>query len=189
MSETVDPHTALAPERQRVDPPLRAGEAESLLAYLDYHRATLRMKVSGLDREQLGRRLGSSTMTLGGLVKHLTLVEESWFSRLLAGNPLGEPWTSVDWEDDPDWEWRTGSTDGPEALMTAYEKTIEQVDAHIAAALERHGLDTLSVRESRREGEGHFSLRWILLHMIEEYARHNGHADLIRESIDGQVGE
>ena len=172
----------------RVDPPLRAGEVESLRAYLDYHRATLRRKVAGLDREQLGRRLEPSTMTLGGLVKHLTLVEEHWFSVVLDGNAYAAPWDSVDWDDEPDWEWRTGATDGPEALMQAYDETVRRMDDHVDAALARDGLDTLSVKTSRR-GEGAFSLRWILLHMIEEYARHNGHADLLRESIDGQVGD
>jgi hypothetical protein len=172
----------------RVDPPLRAGEADSLLAFLDYHRDTLRTKVAGLDRGQLGRSLAPSTMTLGGLVKHLTLVEDNWFSVVLDGNSYDEPWDAIDWEGDPDWEWRTGAADEPEALMAAYEKTVARVDTNIAAALERGGLDTLSVKESRHGG-GAFSLRWILLHMIEEYARHNGHADLLRESIDGQVGE
>jgi uncharacterized damage-inducible protein DinB len=173
---------------ERVDPPLRAGEAETLLAFLDYHRDTLRMKVAGLDLEQLGRTLPPSTMTLGGMVKHLTLVEEHWFSRVLDGNPDPEPWASVDWDDDPDWEWRTGATDGPDALLPAYDETVKRMDANIAAALDRGGLETQSVRPSRHAG-GAFSLRWIVLHMIEEYARHNGHADLLRESIDGQVGE
>ncbi|HEX2895959.1 MAG TPA: DinB family protein [Marmoricola sp.] len=181
MTDTADP-------QRRVDPPLRAGEAGTLLAFLDYHRDTLRMKVAGLDREQLGRTLPPSTMTLGGLVKHLTLVEENWFSVVLEGNPFDEPWASVDWDGDPDWEWRTGSTDQPEALLAAYERTVARVDQMIRAALERGGPDSLSAKESRH-GEGAFSLRWILLHMIEEYARHNGHADLLRESIDGEVGE
>jgi len=178
MTETVE----------RRDPPLRGGEADTLLAFLDYHRDTLRKKVAGLDRGQLGRTLGPSTMTLGGLVKHLTLVEENWFSVVLEGNPLPEPWGSVDWADDPDWEWRTGASDEPTDLLTAYDGTVGRMDAHIAAALERKGLDTESVKTSRHGG-GAFSLRWILLHMLEEYARHNGHADLLRESIDGQVGE
>ena len=174
---------------ERVDPPLRAGEAETLLAFLDYHRDTFRLKVAGLDREQLGRTLPPSTMTLGGMVKHLTLVEEDWFSRVLDGTPYSEPWASVDWEGDPDWEWHTGATDGPEALLSAYDETLKRMDANIAAALDRAGLDTESVRPARHAGGGAFSLRWILLHMIEEYARHNGHADLLRESIDGQVGQ
>ena len=188
MSETVEPRHDQSRSAERVDPPLRVGEVETLLAYLDYHRATLRMKVAGLDREQLGRTLPPSTMTLGGLIKHLTLVEENWFSVVLDGNPYAEPWDAVDWGSDPDWEWRTGSTDCPEALFAAFEETVDRVDATIAAALLRDGLDTFSVKESRHGG-GAFSLRWILLHMIEEYARHNGHADLLRESIDGRVGE
>jgi uncharacterized damage-inducible protein DinB len=174
---------------ERRDPPLRAGEAETVLAFLDYHRDTLRRKVAGLDREQLGRTLPPSTMTLGGLVKHLTLVEENWFSRVLDGNRYGEPWASVPWEDDPDWEWRTGASDGPESLLAAYDDTVSRMDRNVAAALARDGLDALSVRKSRHGEEGRFSLRWIVLHMIEEYARHNGHADLLRESIDGEVGE
>jgi uncharacterized damage-inducible protein DinB len=148
----------------------------------------LRMKVAGLDREQLGRTLPPSSMTLGGLVKHLTLVEDNWFSVVLEGNPYAEPWDSVDWEGDPDWEWRTGAADGPEALMASYDETIGRVRRITEETLAADGLEALSVKTSRR-GEGAFSLRWILLHMIEEYARHNGHADLIRESIDGQVGE
>jgi uncharacterized damage-inducible protein DinB len=188
MSETVERHHDHTPRVERRDPPLRASEADSLTAYLDYHRDTLRMKVAGLDGEQLGRTLGPSTMTLGGLVKHLTLVEENWFSVVLAGNPFPAPWDTIDWTDDPDWEWRTGATDGPDALLSAYDATLARMDANIAAALARDGLDTLSVKPSRR-GEGAFSLRWILLHMIEEYARHNGHADLLREAIDGEVGE
>jgi uncharacterized damage-inducible protein DinB len=173
---------------ERRDPPLRAAEAESLLAFLDYHRDTLRMKVAGLDRDQLGRTVGASTMTLGGLVMHLALVEDSWFSVVLCGHEYAPPWDAVDWKADPDWEWRTGSTEEPAVLMATYEENLARADQNIAAALDRSGLDTMSVKTSRR-GEGAFSLRWILLHMIEEYARHNGHADLLRESIDGQVGE
>jgi uncharacterized damage-inducible protein DinB len=178
MSDTVERH----------DPPLRGTESETLTAFLDYHRDTLRMKLAGLGHEEMGRTVGPSTMTLGGLVKHLTLVEENWFSVVLDGSPYPPPWDTIDWDADPDWEWRTGATDGPEALLSAYEDTVARMDANIAAALGRDGLDTLSVKTSRH-GEGSFSLRWILLHMIEEYARHNGHADLLRESIDGQVGE
>ena len=188
MSETVEPRHDQARGVERTDPPLRAGEADTLLAFLDYHRDTLRMKVAGLDREQLGRTLAPSTMTLGGLVKHLSLVEDNWFSVVLDGNPYAEPWAQVDWEADPDWEWRTGAADDPEALIAEFDATVARSDTRIAAALARDGLETLSVRTTRR-GEGAFSLRWILLHMVEEYARHNGHADLLRESIDGQVGE
>jgi uncharacterized damage-inducible protein DinB len=188
MSDTVEPRHEQAPVVERRDPPLRAGEAELLLTFLDYHRDTLRMKVAGLDREQLGRSLPPSTMTLGGLVKHLALVEDNWFSVVLKGRQDAAPWDAIDWDDDPDWEWRTGATDGPEALMSLYEETVDRVRRITDETIAAEGLDALSVKTSRR-GEGAFSLRWILLHMIEEYARHNGHADLLRESIDGQVGE
>jgi uncharacterized damage-inducible protein DinB len=195
MTETVEPrhdqarHDEHAVPVERRDPPLRGGEAETLLAFLDYHRDTLRMKVAGLGRDQIGRTLGPSTMTLGGLVKHLTLVEDWWFSVVLDGNPYDEPWAGIDWDSDPDWEWRTGSTDDPVELMAAFDRTVARVDANITAALGRDGLETQSVKHSRHDDTGAFSLRWMLLHMIEEYARHNGHADLLRESIDGQVGE
>ena len=173
---------------ERVDPPLRASEAETVQAFLDYQRATFRSKVAGVDAAGLAATLGPSTMTLGGMMKHLTLVEASWFSRVLLGNELGEPWDGIDWDQDPDWEWRTGATDPPEELFAAYDSAVELARRQTAAVIAADGLDALSVRPSRVQS-GAFSLRWILLHMIEEYARHNGHADLLRESVDGSVGD
>ena len=127
-------------------------------------------------------------MTLGGLVKHLALVEDNWFSVVLLGNEDVEPWKGVDWEADPDWEWRTAADDSPEELRALFDASVEVSDGIARQALAEGGLDTLSVREDRREKQK-FSLRWIYVHMIEEYARHNGHADLLRESIDGVTGE
>jgi uncharacterized damage-inducible protein DinB len=174
----------------RVDPPLRAGEAETLRAFLDYHRGTLRRKEDGLDAAALDRTLGPSTMTLGGLVSHLTLVEDQWFSVVLDGHPPAPPWDDVDWEADNDWDWHRAAGMDLADLLPAYDEAVLRSDTAVAAALERGGLDAASVKVSRRTEPGTpFSLRWILLHMIEEYARHNGHADLIRESIDGQVGD
>ncbi|MFL6171655.1 MAG: DinB family protein [Marmoricola sp.] len=173
---------------ERVDPPLHAPEAETLLAFLDYHRATFRSKVAGVDATGLAATLGPSTMTLGGMMKHLTLVETSWFSRVLLGGELGEPWDSVDWEDDPDWEWRSGSTDPADELLAAYDAAVALARRQTAEVLAEDGLDALSARPSRAQ-DAPFSLRWILLHMLEEYARHNGHADLLREAVDGSVGE
>ena len=173
----------------RVDPPLRAGEAETLLAFLDYHRETLRLKTSGLDQEQLAATAAASTMTLGGMLKHLALVEDHWFSAVFLGREPAELWSDVDWDADPDWEWHTAREDTPDQLRALFDDAVSASEQVVRAALEgREGLDALSERESRRE-EGRFSLRWIVVHMIEEYARHNGHADLIRESIDGQTGE
>ena len=173
---------------EHTDPPLRADETTTLLTYLDYHRDTLRLKTEGLDAEQLSTTLPPSTMTLGGMLKHLALVESSWFNDVLMGRPEVEPWASVDWEADVDWDWHSAAADNPEELRRLFDETLAASDAIVQEALADGGLDRLSVRESRR-GEGAFSLRWILVHMIEEYARHNGHADLIRESIDGATGE
>jgi hypothetical protein len=100
-----------------------------------------------------------------------------------------EPWASVDWDADRDWDWHSAADDSPEELRRLFDDSVAASDAIIAEALADGGLDRLSVTESRRPGEGAFSLRWIVVHMIEEYARHNGHADLIRESIDGATGE
>ncbi len=174
---------------ERTDPPLRAGEVETLLAYLDFHRDTFRLKVAGLDATALGQRLEPSSMTLGGMWKHLALVEDHWFGQVLLGHEEDEPWRGLDWDADPDWEWRTGTEDGPEVLRPLFDATVERSRRHVEEALADGGLDRLSARESRRPGRGRFSLRWILVHMIEEYARHNGHADLLREAIDGSTGE
>ncbi|WP_028639213.1 DinB family protein [Nocardioides sp. URHA0032] len=168
----------------RVDPPTRGDERTLLLAYLDYHRETLRQKAGGLDAGQLGTALPPSGMTLGGMVKHLALVENSWLREVFLGEPMSEPWASVDWDADHDWDWHSAKDDTPEQLWALYDAMVADSDAVVAAA----GLDDPSAKPSRRTGEP-FSLRWILLHLIEEYARHNGHADLIRESVDGTTGE
>lgn len=173
---------------ERTDPPLDAGEAAMLVAYLDYHRDTLRMKVDGLTADQLRQTHAPSTLTLGGLLKHVALNEASWFGRVLHGRPMGEPWDSVDWESDPDWEFHSAKDDSPEDLRRVMDDAVAQARRDIDEALRLGGLDHHSVTPSRREGE-QFTLRWIMLHMIEEYARHNGHADLIREAVDGATGE
>jgi uncharacterized damage-inducible protein DinB len=172
----------------RTDPPLRAGEADTLLGYLDYHRDTLRQKTYDLTADQLHDTLPPSTMTLGGMLKHLALVESWWFNEVFLGNPEIEPWASVDWDADADWDWHSAVDDTPEHLHALFDSATSASDEIIRSALADGGLDRLSVQESRR-GEGAFSLRWIIVHMIEEYARHNGHADLLRESIDGVTGE
>ena len=174
-----------APSAARVDPPLAADEVATLLGYLDYQRATLRRKVEGLDAEQLGATLPPSSMTLGGMVKHLALVEHWWTTCVFEGQEYVEPWASVDWDADGDWDWHSAADDGPEKVRALFDSEVARSDEIIAAA---PSLEELSERTSHRTGEK-FTLRWILLHMIEEYARHNGHADLLRESIDGTTGD
>jgi uncharacterized damage-inducible protein DinB len=180
MTQTFDKST-------RREAPLRADEVTALRGFLDYHRDTFRWKCAGLSQEQLALAHPPSTMTLGGMMKHLALNEVGWFGHSLAGTPYPEPFTDVDWDADPDWEWRTAADDSPAQLRALYDDCVARADSAIDAALARDGLDTESVEESSKDGA--FSLRWILLHMIEEYARHNGQADLIRESVDGSTGE
>jgi hypothetical protein len=180
--------TSSTPPETRVDPPLRSDEATTLRAYLDYHRETLRWKCRGLTQEQLAMAHPPSGMNLGGMMKHLALVESSWFEDVYAGRGLMPPFDTVDWDADRDWEWHTARDDTPEELFAQFDEACRRADAVLDEAMAGPGLDGESVTKSRQEQEP-FSLRWIVVHMIEEYARHNGHADLIRESIDGETGE
>jgi len=173
--------------QDRPEPPLAGDEASTLLGFLDYQRATLAWKCSGLDAAQLARTAAASSMTLGGLLNHLALVEDTWIGYRLVGLAPSEPWASVDWEADPDWEWHSAAQTAPEVLFERWRSTVARSSAQVAQVLATDGLGRLATRP-RSNGEGP-SLRWILLHLIEEYARHNGHADLIRESIDGLTGE
>lgn len=168
---------------QRTDPDVIATERASLDQFLDYHRATLLGKTEGLGKEAMAARLPTSELTLAGLLKHLALVESSWIHDRFLGQPAEEPWASAPWDDDRDWEFHTAVADDPEELRELYRATC----ARNRAALAGVELDALSVGLDR-EGQP-YSLRWILLHLIEETARHNGHADLLREAIDGVVGE
>src|SRR3954454_20639393 len=109
--------TSSTPPETRVDPPLRSDEATTLRAYLDYHRETLRWKCRGLTQEQLAVTHPPSEMNLGGMMKHLALVESSWFEDVYAGRGLMPPFDTVDWDADRDWEWRTARDDTPEELF------------------------------------------------------------------------
>ena len=172
----------------RPEPPIAGSEIETLLGFLDYQRATLEWKCRGLDSAGMSARVGASTMTLGGLLKHMALVEAGWFSRSLHGRDRGEPWDSVDWKTDPDWEFHSAANDSPEELFALWHGAVARSRELVAEALATGaGFDQLAAR-GWPDGSVP-SLRWIVVHMIEEYARHNGHADLLRESIDGETGE
>ncbi|MDO4240201.1 DUF664 domain-containing protein [Micrococcus sp.] len=127
-------------------------------------------------------------MTLGGMLKHLAFVEFFWFEVTADGAPTSEPWVSVDWDADPDWDWNSAGADSAERLHELWTTAVERSRAVVARLL-ADGPATLDAMHPAWGGRGHVSLRWILTHMIEEYARHNGHADLLREQIDGQTGE
>jgi uncharacterized damage-inducible protein DinB len=169
---------------ERPEPPTHGPELVQLRAWLDFHRHTLKQKASGLSQQQLAQTFGPSALSLGGLLKHMALVEDSWFSMRLMGNGDAEPWVGVDWDGDPDWEFRTAADDSPEVLFGLLDDAIAASDR----ILDEVG-DDLDRRAATPSRQGTpFDLRWILLHMVEEYARHNGHADLIRESVDGATG-
>lgn len=174
-------------EHGRPEPPPAGDEAATLLGFLDYQRATFAWKCAGLDAAGLRATVGGSSMTLGGMLKHLAYVEESWFSRSLHGSDRQPPWNAVDWAADPDWEWHSAAADTPEQLVALWERAVARSRHLVAEARADGGLDRLA-RQAWSDGRAP-SLRWILVHMIEEYARHNGHADLIRESVDGSTGE
>jgi uncharacterized damage-inducible protein DinB len=174
-------------EQGRPEPPLAADETASILGFLDYQRATLEWKCSRLDSDGLSLTVAASTMTLGGILKHMALVEGVWFSERLHGRERSAPFNTVDWKADQDWEWHTAADDTPEELFDLWHDAVASSRELTGMALAEGGLDTLAQRTTS-EGRAP-SLRWILLHMIEEYARHNGHADLLREAVDGETGE
>lgn len=172
----------------RVDPPVAANEAATLLGFLNYERDTLRWKCSGLTLAQLARPLAPTQMTLGGLVKHLAVVEAGWLNQTFAGGVVKPSWIDDLDQDDPDWSFTSAAYASADQLFAWFDESIEVSNRVINEAMTRSdGLGSLS-DEVLEDGE-RCSLRWILCHLIEEYARHNGHADLLRESIDGLTGE
>ena len=166
----------------RTYPPASADEATMLRAFLDYFRATILRQAEGLTAEQLATPLPPATMTLGGIVKHLAWVENYWWVQVLQDGPELE-WVGDGFKNDRDWEWHSAKDDPWELLVDRYQAAVVLADAALDGVLAApEGLDTLA--ERARHGR-RASVRWILVHLIEEYARHAGHADLIRESIDG----
>ena len=159
-------------------------ERESLEQYLDYQRETILRKTEGLTQEQLGQRIPTSALTLAGILYHLALVEEDWFEVKFLGQEDREDWQGIDWDADPEYEFRTALTKDPDWLRRRYRDACDRARQVTAAA---DSLDDVSV--STRVGGKPFTLRWVMLHLIEETARHAGHADLLREAIDGAVGE
>jgi uncharacterized damage-inducible protein DinB len=171
----------------RPEPPSNGDEAATLVGFLEFQRATLAWKTAGLDASGLTKRVAASSMTLAGILKHLALVEEWWFSHWLYGRELQPPWQSVDFDADPDWEWRTAVDESPDELRLLWQRSVERSRSLVEQALAEGGPGFMALRGSP-DGKTP-SLRWILCHMVEEYSRHNGHADLIRESVDGLKGE
>jgi hypothetical protein len=170
------------------EPPLAGTEVEQILGALDRLRATFRWKAGGLDHAGLTTRIGTaSTLTLGGLLKHLAANEDYLSTVKLRGEPIGEPWHESDWDGDDDWEFTSSADDTPDQLYALWDGAVGRSRARFDAFLAEHGLDG-PVHVSGPDGT-HASARRLLLDLIEEYGRHTGQADLLREQVDGIVGE
>jgi hypothetical protein len=169
------------------EPPLAGTEVEQLVGALDRLRTTFRWKADDLGADGLATRVGASSLTLGGLLKHLALVEEHYSSTRLSGEPAGGPWAEVDWDAEPDWEFSSAARDTPEQLYRLWDGAVERSRARFDAALAAGGLDQ-PIHASAPDGR-HANLRRLLCDLIEEYGRHTGHADLLREAVDGRAGE
>jgi hypothetical protein len=166
---------------RRTDPPFEADERTMLESWLEYHRATLEMKCAGLTREQLiERAVPPSSMSLLGLIRHMAEVERNWFRKVLAGEEAPYYYVS---EEHVDADFDNVEDADVDADFATWRNECEFARK---AAAEVDSLDAIG--KKARHGN-RISLRWIFIHMIEEYARHNGHADFLRERIDGSVGE
>lgn len=166
------------PVARSVQIPRHADELSSLTAYLDYYRETFALKCTGVTAHRLSERsMPPSTMSLHGLIRHLAGVERWWFAINFAGEDLPMLYYS---DDDPDQDFQSLDGDPLDALEV-WRAECERSRRIVAAA---PGLDAVGARDRN----GTFSLRWLMLRMIAEYAQHDGHADLLREAIDGAVG-
>jgi hypothetical protein len=170
------------------EPPMAGTEAEHLTGALDRLRTTFRWKADDLDAAALQARIGASALTLGGLLKHLALCEDYMFSTKMTGAPLDGLWVTAGWDGkDDDWEFTTAAGNTPDQLYALWDDAVERSRARLSAALADGGLDQL-VHARRPDGQ-HASLRRLVCDLIEEYGRHTGHADLLREAVDGRTGE
>ncbi|NED94797.1 DUF664 domain-containing protein [Phytoactinopolyspora alkaliphila] len=162
-------------------------EVEMLFFALQRARAQFAWKCGGLDETGLRKRLPPSNMTLGGLLKHLARAEDERVSTFLTGEPMGPPWLRENFEADPDWDWNSAADDSPEELYALWRGAVERSQAAWSRVLADGSLDEPSVFTTE-SGESP-NLRRVLVDAIEEYIRHTGHADLLREAVDGLVGD
>jgi Protein of unknown function (DUF664) len=169
----------MLPAVTRPEPPITGDERTMLTAWLDFQRSTLLWKCEALEGAALARQgVPPSPLTLLGLVRHMTYVEWNWFAHVFAANPTPPP---ISLEGDPDADFNDID---PSAAMADVDRFLRQCDESRAVVAAAPDFDRRAASERRP-----VSLRWIMIHMIEEYARHNGHADLLREQVDGSVGE
>jgi hypothetical protein len=162
-------------------------ESEHLVGALERLRATFRWKTADLDAAGLRARLAPSTLTLGGLLKHLAVQEDHCFTTKLSGAPLGAPWDTSGWDGGDDWEFSSAADDSPEVLYALWDDAVARSRSTLATALADGGLDQLA--HVHGPDGVHASLRRLLCDLLEEYGRHTGQADLLREAVDGRTGE
>jgi uncharacterized damage-inducible protein DinB len=173
----------IGPIQLAPDPGRNQADRDNLVTFLEYFRSVLIRKAAGLESSQLAAMLAPSSLTIGGLIKHMAFVEDHWFGYVLLGEEYPEPWASADWNSSPDWEFDTAPNDSPAELLAQYERSVERSRQALDVV---DDLDAIAVRSPHDRPT---NVRWVLVHLIEEYARHCGHADLIRESIDGRTGD
>lgn len=161
-----------------------ADERTTLVDMLDYYRTVLARKTWGLTPEQAATTIDPSDLTLPGLLFHMAMVEDTWFAERFGGADKSEPWASADWDADWDWEFHVAPTMAHTDVVAQFDTSVARSKAVLAE------VDSLDAHAVAKQADGSaISMRWILVHMIEEYARHVGHADLIRQVIDGQTGD
>jgi uncharacterized damage-inducible protein DinB len=173
------------PDRDpRTDPPTQGDERAMLVGFLNWQRDTLELKCSGLDADALTRRsVEPSALSLLGLVRHMADVERGWFRRFMAGEDAPPHFRS---KSDPDGDF-DGAVPDPDVVAEAWQMWRDEIAFANRFVAEAPNLDV--VGKASDPWRGQMSLRWVLIHMVEEYARHLGHADLLRERIDGAVGQ
>ncbi|MGR7024082.1 mycothiol transferase [Geodermatophilus sp. URMC 62] len=169
------------------EPPFTGTETEHLLGALDRLRTTFRWKADGLDAAGLRARVGASALTLGGLLKHLALVEDLTTTWKLRGTSPGERWEAVARAGDVDRPFTSAADDDPAELYAVWDDAVARSRARLAEAVADGGLDRL-VHLTGPDGQP-VGLRRLVCDLLEEYGRHTGHADLLREAVDGRVGE
>ncbi len=179
--------TMTTPSTPPWEPPAAGTEVDHVLGALNRLRYTFRWKTDGLDAAGLDTTIGASSLTLGGLLKHLAAQEDYASTVKLQGIPIGAPWDATGWDGSDDWEFESAAADTPEELYALWDGAVARSRARVEAALAEGGLDQ-PVHVAWPDGQ-HANLRRLLCDQIEEYGRHTGHADLIREAVDGRVGE
>lgn len=168
---------------------LRSDEVTTLLGFLEAQRDIVREKTKGFTSAELAMQHAPSSISLGGLLRHLARVEHDWSVRVWAGLPHEEPWASAEWGDDIDWDWRFSAEDDADRTRAEWEAACARTNELILASPDLDDDPAMQPYVAYEGSEARVSKRFVLMHLVEEVARHAGHADLIAEAIDGRTGQ